>query len=257
MTNSSKLCRFRLALDEGHCTTTFEIIYDFEFDDGRKFAYPLILDKNTISLISDRKPPLPSWTKLDYYQCNVCPLTKEDTRYCPIATNIAELIEDFKEIESTEHAWITVHTMERTYRIEAPIQKGLASIFGIIMATSNCSMMNFLKPMARYHLPFSTSEETTVRSVSMYLLGQYFIAKKRGQPALSLKNLDRAYSLVQKVNRGICDRITSVIQESKGHGDAANNAIVILDAFSKILKSEIEENLDSLTPLFESNDFRD
>jgi len=233
------------------------ITYEFEFQNGEKFVYPLKLDKETVSLISDRKAPLPPWTKLEHFQCVVCPLLKEKEPYCPIAVNIADLIEHFKDIQSTEHVQITVYTEERTYRKEAPAQKGLSSIFGIIMATSNCPIMNFLKPMARYHLPFSTDEETIIRSVSMYLLSQYFIAKKKEQPDLSLDHLDHAYSMVQKVNRGICNRISSVVRESKSQGDAVNNAVIILDAFSHLLKIEIEQKLDSFATLFEGISFFD
>jgi hypothetical protein len=232
---------------------TIEITYEFEFEGRRRFVYPLALDKETTSLISEWKRSPPWWTRLEYDQCKGCPLEQEEVSHCPIAANIAELIEDFKEIESTEHARITVHTVERTYTKEAPAQKGLSSIFGIIMATSNCPVMDFLKPMARYHLPFSTSEETIIRSISMYLLGQYFIAKRKGQPDLGLKNLERAYAMVQNVNRGICGRITSVIQTSGAQGDAANNAVVILDAFSHLLQAEIEGHLDSISDLFGGN----
>jgi hypothetical protein len=232
---------------------TFLITYEFLFGNGKRHVYPLKVDKRTISLISERRRPLPAWTRLESCQCPPCPLTQANAPHCPIAANIAELIEDFKEIESTEHARITVHTIERTYTKEAPAQKGLSSIFGIIMATSNCPVMNFLKPMARYHLPFSTSEETIIRSISMYLLGQYFIAKRKGQPDLRLKNLERAYAMVQNVNRGICRRITSVIQKSGAQGDAASNAVVILDAFSHLLQAEIEGHLDSLSDLFGGN----
>lgn len=231
--------------------STINITYEFEFQDGKKFVYPLKLEKKTISLIPERKIPLPSWTQLEYYQCVGCPLSKEKEPYCPIAANISGLIENFKDIKSTETVRITVYTAERNYWKEGPVQKGLSSIFGIIMATSNCPVMSFLKPMARFHLPFSTDEETIARSVSMYLLGQYFIAKKRGQPDLSLDALDRAYCMVQKVNRGICNRISSVVRESKSQGDASSNAIVILDTFSQLLQAEIEENLESLAHLFE------
>lgn len=231
--------------------STINISYEFEFQDGKKFVYPLRLDKKTISLIPERKAPLPPWTRLEHHQCDGCPLLKEREPYCPIAANISDLIEHFKDIKSTETVRITVYTAERNYWKEGPVQKGLSSIFGIIMATSNCPVMNFLKPMARFHLPFSTDEETIVRSVSMYLLSQYFIAKKRGQPDLSLGALDRAYSMVQKVNRGICNRISSVVQESKSQGDAPSNAVVILDTFSQLLQAEIEEDLESFAPLFE------
>lgn len=232
--------------------SVFLITYEFEFQNGETFTYPLKLDRETVSLISSRKSPLPPWTKLEYNQCTVCPLTKDDSPYCPIAGNIADLIEDFKEIKSTEHVTIKVSTAERTYMKEAAAQKGLSSILGMIMATSNCPIMNFLKPMAKYHLPFSTDEETIIRSISMYLLSQYYIAKKKGQPDLSLENLDRAYSMVQKVNRGICKRISSVVRESRSQGDAASNAIVILDVFSQLLTTEIEKELDSFEELFKN-----
>ncbi len=229
---------------------TLTITYRFDFPIGKTFVYPLLLDDSSVSLISDRKRPPPDWTRLRHYQCGICTFVEETNPYCPIAVNISDLVEDFKEVESTEEVQITVHTQERIYMRRAAIQKGLSSILGVIMATSGCPRMNFLRPMARYHLPFSTSEETIVRSVSMYLLGEYFIAKKKGQPDLTLRKLDSAYSMVQKVNQGICARITTAIRESEAKGDAANNAVVILDAFSQLLKSEIEQKLESLAGLF-------
>jgi hypothetical protein len=230
---------------------TFQITYEFVFRNGKKYVYPLKLNKRTISLVAEWKRPPPAWTRLEHFQCTVCPLTREKNPYCPIAANIAELVNDFREIHSTENVRISVYTSERTYMKVAPVQKGLSSIFGMIMATSNCPVMNFLKPMARYHLPFSTGEETIIRSVSMYLLTQYIVAKKSGQPDLSLENLERAYSMVQRVNRGICSRIATAIQERQGQGDAANNAIVILDTFSQLLQIAIEEKVDSVVTLFE------
>ena len=230
---------------------TFQITYEFAFRNRKKYVYSLKLNKRTISLVAEWKRPLPAWTRLEYFQCTVCPLTGEKNPYCPIAANIAELVNDFREIHSTENVRINVYTSERTYMKVAPVQKGLSSIFGMIMATSNCPVMNFLKPMARYHLPFSTGEETIVRSVSMYLLTQYIVAKKKGQPDLSLENLERAYSMVQRVNRGICSRIATAIQESRGQGDAANNAVVILDTFSQLLQIAVEDKVDSLVTLFE------
>jgi len=233
---------------------TFLITYEFLFQNGKRHAYSLKLDKRTVSLISEKKRPLPAWTRLETHQCASCPLTPEKSPCCPIAANIAELVEDFKEIQSTENVRIRVHTSERTYLKAAPVQKGLSSIFGMIMATSNCPVMNFLKPMARYHLPFSTGEETIVRSISIYLLTQYILAKKKGQPDLSLENLERSYAKVQRVNRGICSRIAAAILERRGKGDAANNAVVILDTFSQLLQIAVEENVDSLATLIEGID---
>ena len=117
------------------------------------------------------------------------------------------------------------------------------------MATSGCPAMNFLKPMARYHLPFATREETIVRSVSMYLLRQYFEHKKGRTPALELSQLDDKYSMIGNVNKGIVNRINSIL---KG-GDANQNAMVILDSIGKMLSFAIDESLEDYEYLFEED----
>jgi len=40
-------------------------------------------------------------------------------------------------------------------------------------------------------------------------------------------------------------------RQSQSQGDAANNAIVILDMFSQLLTTEIEQKLESFATLFE------
>ena len=124
----------------------------------------------------------------------------------------------------------------------------LSSIMGVIMATSDCPIMDLFRPMARFHLPFSTVEETTVRSVSMYLLRQYFMAQHKKAADFRLKGLDRHYARVQQVNTGFLARIDQVVSS-----DADNNALVILHSLSQILSIEIDYSLSSLDYLFVSD----
>ncbi|HNY73486.1 MAG TPA: hypothetical protein PLU95_03740 [Syntrophales bacterium] len=229
------------------------IIYTFEIPGGGKVTYPITLDAKTISLITrDERTPA-SWTELDNCRCSICPLTPDDHPHCPIAVNISRLVEYFQDVRSTDVMKITVTTKERSYFKEAPAQRGLASILGIIMPTSGCPVMNFLKPMARFHLPFSTSSETIIRSTSIYMLSQYFVAKRGGKPDIALEKLNRAYSDVQQVNEGICNRIVKVVKNKDA--EATSNAIVILDTFSQLLGMEIDDKLDSLAYLFETGGF--
>ena len=118
-------------------------------------------------------------------------------------------------------------------------------VFGLVMATSACPYMDFLKPMARFHLPFSTAEETIVRSVSMYLLHQYFVAKRGGSPDLGLELLETHYEDIQKVNDGILERIKGVVQN-----DADLNALIILQGFADLLTMAISKDLSKIEPLF-------
>jgi len=206
-----------------------------------------LIDEATLSLVSERQGVPPRWTALGNCQCKICPLVKERDPYCPIAVNIDGVVEYFKDFYSTDTMQITVTTKERTYFKEAPAQRGLASILGVIMATSGCPIMSFLKPMAKFHLPFSTSDETIIRSTSMYLLGQYFVTKRGGNPDISLDKLNKAYDAVRQVNEGICKRIDAVVKKK----DATINAVVILHTFTSLLGMEIDDRLDSLQHLFE------
>ena len=221
------------------------IVYDFAFPDGGSKAYTVELDRATLSyrLSGTERPP--TWARLENNQCGHCPLKPAEHPYCPVATNLATLVEAFKDKASVAEATVTVTTEERTYVKQLPLQRGIFGIFGLVMATSSCPYMDFLKPMARFHLPFSTAEETIVRSVSMYLLHQYFVAKRGEQPDLGLERLETHYENIQKVNDGILERIKGVAKN-----DADLNALIILQSFADLLTMAISKDLSRIEPLF-------
>ena len=224
---------------------TYSIQYEFNFDDGSIKTFLIELDVETISIVRPQPTDFPDWTLLETEQCECCPLSVNDVQYCPIAVNIAELVEEFKNYFSYDNCLVRCVTQERTYEKKTSVQEGLFSIMGIIMPTSNCPVMSFLKPMARFHLPFSTSEETLFRSAAIYLLQQYFEHKRGGQPDFEMQHLPSRLQMVQDVNAGIIARIRSVSEK-----DADANAVIILDSFSRILEMALEERLSSLEYLF-------
>jgi hypothetical protein len=224
----------------------YSITYKFQFENTKIKQFDILLDPDTITLITKSTELRPDWAKLEFHQCTCCPITKDAVPYCPIAVNIAELVEEFKNEISSDNCVVQCITPERTYLRESAIQEGLFSIFGIIMATSNCPVMNFFKPMARFHLPFSTIQETIFRSTSIYLLRQYFEYKKGRKPDLELEKLDEHYEKVQQVNRGILNRTGGIVKK-----DADKNAIVILNALAQMLAFEISGGLNSIEYLFD------
>jgi hypothetical protein len=224
---------------------TIKILYDFAFPDGASKAYTVELDRVTLSYQPPASEPPPAWARLENNQCGHCPLRPAEYPYCPVATNLASLVEFFKDKASVAEATVTVTTEERTYVKQLPLQRGIFGIFGLVMATSSCPYMDFLKPMARFHLPFSTAEETIVRSVSMYLLHQYFVAKRGEQPDLGLEHLEAHYENIQKVNDGILERIKGVVKS-----DADLNALIILQGFADLLTMAISKDLSKIEPLF-------
>ena len=226
--------------------SSFEYNYFFQFEDGQTTEYPIALDPETLSLIpNEYSRELFDWTRLEYQQCQNCPLTPVSHPHCPIAVNIMELVETFKSVFSYHGCTVICKTAERTYMKGTSVMEGLSAIFGVIMATSDCPRMEFLKPMARFHLPFATIEETTVRTASMFLLAQYFKHKDAKDMTFDFKALEDHYAQVQQVNEGLLKRINSI-----GSEDADKNAIITLHSLSQFLSMEIDYSLSSLEHIF-------
>ena len=223
----------------------YKIVYKFSLNNGQKKLFNILLNPETISIIQHQSEPLPDWAKLEYHQCECCPLETLGNPYCPIAVNIANIVEEFKDSVSYDDCLVSCSTPERTYLKKTSIMEGISSILGIIMATSNCPIMDFFKPMARFHLPFSTSDETAVRVTSMFLLQQYFKYGNDSVHNVNLNKLEQYYNKVNTVNEGIFKRISSL-----GSKDADKNAIVMLHSLSQIFSQEINYSLESVAHLF-------
>lgn len=221
--------------------------YNFQFDDGTVKAFDLMLDPRTLELRTGPNPHKPEWTKLKFHQCDNCPLA-DDVQYCPVAVNLAMLIEEFKLNHSTDNAFVVVDALDRSYVKETSVQKGLSSIMGIIMVTSNCPVLDKLRPMVRFHLPFASSIETIYRSVTMHLMSQYLEMKKGGTPDWALDKLSETYKEVSKVNKGMWNRLSNAAKL-----DANVNALIILNSFGDALRYSIKTGLDEIAKIFSSS----
>jgi hypothetical protein len=119
-------------------------------------------------------------------------------------------------------------------------------LIGIYMVTGGCPIMEKLKPMVRFHLPFATIEETKYRAISMYLLAQYFLYQRDSQPDWDLKKLAETYENIRIVNESFCKRLRTI--EGK---DANLNAVVVLDIFADSVNFSIDSRMvDDLDYLF-------
>lgn len=223
---------------------TIRYLYKFKFPDGTVKDFEVCLDEETLELVTKKDTPKPAWTKLKYFQCDNCPLA-DDVEYCPVAVNLATLVETFKDSISFEITSVRVQTAERTYEKELPLQKGLSSIIGIYMVTSNCPVMDSLRPMVRFHLPFASMDETIYRTVSMYLTAQFVLMRRGEKPDWELKNLVEIYNAVAPVNRGMTKRLRHASNE-----DANVNAVIILATHGTMVPNYIESSLAELENIF-------
>lgn len=229
-----------------------EIRYRSTCDDGNAFEFLICLDAKTLDHLFAPPVPSPAWTRLSVEQCVGCPLDPSRFARCPMALSLVEFVEKCGQMLSYSQVEAAVETPYRTVNKRTTAQRVVSSLLGLIMATSGCPHTTFLKPMARFHLPFATREETIFRSASAYLLAQYFMYH-HGKPCdLELKGLQAAYARLQAVNAGMAQRMRHLSK-----GDANVNAISLLDLFAQDLPFAIEEKLAEIeylfTPYFTAN----
>lgn len=219
------------------------MVYTFKFDDGSSLQYDLDIDPKTSLLAIPPAEELPKWTDLSFNQCPNCPLDPQSLKSCPVAANIATVVHDCDEIISHKIVEMQVTTPQRTVSGKTTAQRALSSLLGLFMATSDCPRTRFFRPMAYFHLPMASQEETIFRAVSTYFLAQYFA--NNNQDAFDLQALFEIYEDIQTVNEFIVKRLQACTS-----GDAAKNAVVLLHLLSCTLPMSLQESLDNLRPLF-------
>lgn len=215
--------------------------YIFKFINGTSKSFEIILDPKTLNSLKTPQETPPEWARLQYHRCQHCSLNEKEHAFCPIAVNIASLVDAFKEHSSYENVYVLVMTRQRDISKNTTVENALSSILGIYMVTAGCPIMEKLKPLVRYHLPFATLHETVVRIVSMYLLIQYFLKKKGKKPDWELKRLEAIYEDVMKVNAGISERLRSAAES-----DASLTAVASLNYFASLVPLIITDTLEEI-----------
>lgn len=223
----------------------YTIEYLFAFTGGRpELSFTVQLDPAIRVRPADAHAAA-EWTRLEYCRCGICPFSPEVIPHCPIALNLSGLAATFADIFSIEEVRMTVTVPERQYCKTGRVTEGLRSLLGVYLATSGCPHMDILRPMARFHLPFASMEETILRHFSFYFMRQFFEYQKSGVPDFSLTNLREKMRQVDLVNRGICRRL-----EVFAGGDSNRNALTVLNTITMMLEGEMSDNFEKLRPLF-------
>lgn len=226
--------------------TPLTIKYIFRFPNRDEEEFLLQFDPVSLALLHEPPVSPPPWTRLVFQQCPHCPLTADISPDCPLAVSIADLMQRCEGVISHDQVHLTVITEERTILKNTTAQRAISSLLGLIIATCDCPHTTFLRPMARFHLPLASAEETIYRATSMYFLAQYFKQKKRMMVDFNLEELIKLYENIQKVNSSIARRIRHASTT-----DSSINAIVLLDVHAKAMPFVIDESLEEIRYLFE------
>ncbi|MBV6321799.1 DUF6901 family protein [Duganella violaceipulchra] len=215
------------------------VVYHFRFADGQSARCAVGDDAG------DSPADFPAWTALALQQCPNCPLQPDSTPHCPMALRLVPLVAIMGKLRSYEQVEVRVEMAERSVAKLTTVQRGVGALMGLLVASSACPHADFLRPMAHFHLPFASEEETIYRAASTYLLGQYFIARDGGVPDWELDGLKARYLALQTVNSAMAKRLRHAVDE-----DGAINGLVILDLLAKALPYSIDDKLDDIRAAF-------
>jgi hypothetical protein len=222
------------------------IEYELSLSNGTQRRFKVVLDPTTLLAARDTERR-PDWARLDNCKCPNCPLQSESSPYCPAATRVAEVVDGFAESWSFEETEVRVNVGDRTIAKKTDVQSALGSLLGVYLATSGCPVLGKLRPLVRFHLPFSTELETIFRVTSMYLVAQYLRAAHGETPDWSLRGLSEMYENIGIVNYAFAARLRDAAPK-----DAHINALILLDAFAKALPDSIDQKLAELHPLLQA-----
>jgi len=222
--------------------------YTFTFGKDHEFDIDIQLDPKTLAYIQPPNPYMPEWTRLDFESCEGCPLAAAGATHCPVAVNISALVEGIGVLPGSRVLEMTIVTKDRTYHKEqTALRNALSALFGIYMVTSGCELLDMLRPMVHFHLPFASVDDTIYRAISMYFLAQYIRKGKGLEADWSLDGLAEIYRRIRQVNENMLARLRKLPDQ-----DASIEAVVLLNLFAKTIASPLDEKLDKMKAYFQA-----
>ncbi|MEI6984865.1 MAG: hypothetical protein WCK65_01955 [Rhodospirillaceae bacterium] len=228
---------------------TIEILYRFGLHDGTAYAFTLTIDAKTLRMRIPETPSGASWTLLASHQCSHCPLSTAKLTHCPAALNIESVIETLGFLISHEKVHLEIETAERRTSADVPAQNAISSILGLAIATSGCPHTAFLKPMARFHQPLASFEETIFRVMGTYLTGEYLRGLEGPPMDVNLDRLNAIYQNLQTMNQSLASRLRA----AQSLNDAGINALIILNCYAECVPIFVDDEIDIIRRLF--NDY--
>jgi hypothetical protein len=210
-----------------------------------KLLHRCIVDVNRSGPRSDAS--LPEWTQLDHNKCTNCPHQTKDLAHCPVAVDLLEVIDAFKQTRSTTRVQAIVKLDHREVHTEVDAQTAIQSLLGLVMGSSRCPILGRFHGLAHFHLPFATGEETILRGIFAHLFREFLRARAGGPNTIdtNLEGLIQFYREVQTVNRGLVDRFRSASE-----ADASLNAVVNFFSLSVLVEISLDEYLQKFETLF-------
>mgnify|MGYP003970442373 FL=1 len=222
-----------------------EIQYHMTTPSGLEETVKVLFDDELKTVQYAVPEDLPQWTDLGTHQCPNCPFQVDYVRTCPAAASLVDLVHRSEKMSSFEEVELEVITSDRVVKQTVSAQRAFSSLMGLILPLSGCPRLEVFKPMARFHLPLASDDETMYRTISMYAMRQLFRAEQGFEIEADLKGLLEMYAEVNKVNVALNARLSRATENN-----ATSNAIVVLGSFAAALPALIDKSVGEIKALF-------
>lgn len=219
------------------------ITYQLQRADGTESRFEVDIERPA-RMAEQNSEDHPDWTRLSCNQCPNCPFSAEEFLYCPAAIEIEEVANHFANTSSIERTDVWVHSEERSYFKNTDMQSALKSLFGLIMASSPCPILSRLRPLAHFHLPFASLQETIHRLVGTYLINQYMHLREGEKADWELRGVEELYRELKAVNMQLMKRIRLASKD-----DASINAIQTFISITSIVEMGVDDIVEKMTPI--------
>lgn len=219
------------------------VTYELKGENGQATRFDIDINRPA-RMEQQNSETHPEWTRLGNNQCPNCPFSADEVRYCPAAIEIEEIAAHFVKSSSIDRCDVTVTTDERSYFKNTDMQSALRSLFGLVMASGSCPILTRLKPLAHFHLPFATLQETIHRLVGTYLIGQYLQHHDNKTADWDLEGVEALYREIKKVNMHLMKRVRVAAKE-----DASINAIQTFISIATIVQMGVDDIIEKMEPI--------
>lgn len=218
------------------------IRYSFTFDPETTLEFEV---EDSVPALPDDDGDLPPWLLLSNHRCEDCPPSLDGHTACPAAVAIRPVVEAFSKRISFEDVDVRVDLNGIEIKARVSTQEAVRCLIGLLLARSACPILDKLRPMAHFHLPFGDRQHTAFRFLGMHLVAQYLRARDGHEPDWELDQLLEMLRRLRRVNIRLADRIRAASEF-----DATVNSLVILDVLASTAELSVEKGLDRLRPIF-------
>ena len=161
---------------------------------------------------------------------------------CKAERAIGPVVDSFDDLHSTDEVSAEVETEGRIVALKSPAPRVLASLMGLLMASSGCPRLIPFRAMALFHQPFATAEENVVRAAGFWLMRSSSQGTLVDNP---YEALQEAWEMLENVNRHVSEKLLA-----RCSTDVSSNGVAYLDVLAKIGTLGLESVLEVLHPAF-------